>query len=150
MFKRILKSAALLLSASVILAACGGMNDAQAQTVDGLIKSQDGKTVLNVKATQSITGTSGGIAFMFGQRNELQTALADGTGAIYQTLIVQPWFLSQFVRVGATNRWVNTAKLVSFKCAGNVTSLLWDQATNAGDSLNDNCATFYAVQAKAN
>lgn len=142
--KRIL-STTILAASFALLAACG-MNEAHAQTV---YKGQNG-VPFAIEAADTITGEVGRIVVTYGGLAAGSgSAILDGTGAVYQTLIADPKFLAQFVQVGATTRWVNVARVAYSWCAYPISNIVRPYSTNALAQINDQCMTTNALTAKA-
>ncbi len=144
--QRILKIASAMIAAAAILAACGGMQEAQAQTV---YKSQTG-VPFTLDAVDGLTGESGRIVLTYaGSAAGSGGAIADGTGAVYQAIIADPKFLAMFAQVGASTRWVNVTRVVYAYCAPPLSNIVRPYATGALTQINDACATYNAIATKS-
>lgn len=75
----------------------------------------------------------------------------DATGAVYARIISSAGFNSRFVRVGTSNRYMNTQTNISeISCISNQTVFAWAIGANQPEYFNDGCALHTAVRNASN
>lgn len=122
---------------------------AQAQNLTASFKGQN-QTAFSVDAADSITGKVGSIEVRFGRNSTTGTTVQDGTGAIYQSLIVNPYFLTKYVQVGATTKWINVSKIAMAYCSAGFSYIYREYEQYALEQISDQCVTANAVINKSN
>lgn len=147
MFKRTLKSVALLL-ASVILAACGGMRNANAQASDHLFKDQNGRP-FNIDNVLTFQPLNGFVYVSYIGGASYTNLVADGTGAVYTALLASPYVQKKFVQIGVSAKYLNTTLIVAPGC-GNNNSQWVPGIGQPTVVVQDACQTYSAIQAKSN
>lgn len=152
MFKRILKSAAAMLAASIILAACGS-NYANAQTIPLTYKGTNG-TPFSIETAQKLTGLAGSVSVVdetgFVSTQSSATLYTDSSFQVYTQITSDPVFLAKWLPVSvATKTWVNPTALRNVICSGSKSVLQYKQSI-ATDNLADNCQFYNAYRARTN
>jgi hypothetical protein len=74
---------------------------------------------------------------------------ADASGGVYAKIKASDGFSSRFVRVGTSNRYMNTQLASEISCVSNQTAFGYYSANNP-EFFNDGCALHNAVKAASN
>jgi hypothetical protein len=141
MLKRTLKFAAFI-SASVLLVACGGMNGAQAQTIDATFTVAGG--AVNVASVGSVSRAGNYTVLQSGDSEPVK--IDDGSLILYHKLTGDAWFAANFI--GYSTNWFNLNHIVQSRCVANRTLLtLANNPTQI--ALSDNCFVSTAIRSRA-
>lgn len=138
-----------ILAASIILAAlaaCGGQ--AKAADLTSNFVASDGAVFQTANAV-SVEKISGSVAVTF--LNSTTLLFSDSTGAVFNKVLADPTFKARFVRVGASNKYLNVAITSQLFCDGSSrTVLAYPYSTLSVLYLDDGCQFWQSVKAVSN
>lgn len=144
--KKLFTTLACALFACMAIAACGA--NAQAQTLPQEFKASN-VNLFTTNDVRSIECLSGYVNVVYHGGSVSGPEYTDTSGAVCTAVKAQAGFADRFVRVGASNRYINVQVARRVFCNSSYTTITWAEG-GSEDFFGDGCALHAAIAARSN